>query len=177
MKGTRCSPYYWSSHVDLESHESPFFWVLFSRACANQVSKLSGNTVRKQPVHSAVVQLEMHLFCIWTRALKTSVGWLRALSCELMVAGCFSENTALSHWWVLENMLPEMRLREASHLLCMPSLWHQAAFWLLGTQVFNLHEPLSTDAAHFLCQWIGESSWKHSAKFSRAWVSAYNCCV
>lgn len=169
-------PLYWSSHADLEPHESPF-WVLFSRACPNQVGKLSGNAIRKQPVHSAVVQLGMHLFCIWTHALKTSVGRLRALSSELVVAGCFSENTALSHRWVLENILPAVRLREASHLLWMPSLWHQAAFWLPGTQVFNLREPLSTDAAHFLCQWIGESSRKHSAKFSRAWVSAYNCCV
>lgn len=84
----------------------------------------------------------MHPFCIWTCALKTSVGQLRALSSELMVGGCFSENTALSHRWVLENVLPEMRPKEASHLLCMSSLWHQAAFWFSGTRVFNPHEPL-----------------------------------
>lgn len=38
---------------------------------------------------------------------------LRALSSELMVAGCFSENRTLSHLWVLENVSPEMRLGES----------------------------------------------------------------
>lgn len=147
----------WSSHVNLEPHESPFLTVLFSSAWTNRVGNcletpletnfcmgwLFSRGMCSQSTHRSAQSTEQWADGSWGASVKTQ---------QCFQSGCS------------DHKLQEMGLKEASHLLCMPSLWHQEALWLSETRVFGLHEPLGTDAAHFVCQWIGESIQKHQCQ-------------
>ena len=150
-KRNQMSTVYCSSYVDREPHESPFLRDLFPSAGADQVDKLSGNTIRN---HSLVVQRRSVL---WKHPVVSSECW----TTSWQQLRCFGESTALSQKWVLGNKLHKMRPKEASHLFICPLFGTKQLCDSQRLKVFSLDEPLDTDDVHFVCQCTGESFQKH----------------